>query len=296
MTKYRKLHTQIIESDDFNSMPDDFTRLTWTLLMLVLDREGRALDNLSNLRAKIYPLRDDVTINQIKLAFNWFAEHGMIIRYEVEGKRYFYQTQFAKYQGDTSREGYSIYPPPPGFIDQVDPIEKPEEDEESIEQVAESVPTPELVKTYARPTQDLNATNSRSSSASTLESSSALDSASASPPILPLSRDKPNFTHERRSSRPPPLPPSHPSGNAELSEPEIDHIVDHTVGIWSVISNGYPIQDDRTKIRSWGAIWGYMYVDHAFEVAVGRYNTLPEIYDSLGNGASAPGPAAGIGE
>jgi hypothetical protein len=113
MTTYRKLHVRILESADFQDMPDDFTRLTWTLLMLVLDRDGRALDNLANLRAKIYPLREDVTPDMLKRAFDWYAERGLIVRYQVEGKRYFYQTTFQKYQGDTRRESASIYPEPP---------------------------------------------------------------------------------------------------------------------------------------------------------------------------------------
>ncbi|MHB1357009.1 MAG: DnaD domain protein [Anaerolineae bacterium] len=113
MTKYRKLHTKILESEDVNAMPDDFTRLTWSYLMLVVDSEGRALDNTANLRSKTYPLRVDVTIEMVKSAMDWFANHGMIKRYEVNGKHYLVQCKFREYQGDTSKEAKSIYPDPP---------------------------------------------------------------------------------------------------------------------------------------------------------------------------------------
>lgn len=113
MAKYRKLYTRILESEDVNAMPDDFTRLTWTYLMLVVDSEGRALDNTANLRSKLYPMREDVTLEMVRGAIDWFAAHGMVRRYEVDGRRYLEQCKFKEYQGDTSKEARSIYPAPP---------------------------------------------------------------------------------------------------------------------------------------------------------------------------------------
>ena len=111
MTTYRKLYTKTLESTDINDMPDDFTRLTWMLLPLIVDREGRALDDLVNLRSKLYPRREDVTTAMISSATSWFADRGMIHRYIVKNERYFHIVNFAKYQGDTHRESASIYPP-----------------------------------------------------------------------------------------------------------------------------------------------------------------------------------------
>ena len=111
MTTYRKLHTKILESKDFKDMPDDFTRVTWMLLPLIVDREGRALDDLVNLRSKLYPRREDVTTAMLSSAMSCFADHGMIRRYGVKDERYFSIVNFAKYQGDTHRESASIYPP-----------------------------------------------------------------------------------------------------------------------------------------------------------------------------------------
>jgi hypothetical protein len=112
MATWRKLHTKIVESLDVNDMPDDFTRLVWAFLPLGLDKEGRCLDNPSFVKAKIMPLRDDVAPKRMKEALDWFAERGMIVRYEVAGRAYFYVPTFGEYQGDTSRECKSNYPAP----------------------------------------------------------------------------------------------------------------------------------------------------------------------------------------
>ncbi|NLF00101.1 MAG: hypothetical protein GX601_03900, partial [Anaerolineales bacterium] len=51
MPQWRKLHTATLEDWDLHAMPDDFTRLLWLLLPLVLDREGRGIDSSTWLRA-----------------------------------------------------------------------------------------------------------------------------------------------------------------------------------------------------------------------------------------------------
>jgi len=111
MPKYRKLHTKITESMDVNDMPDDFTRLVWTLLPLALCREGRCIDHPGFVRSKIMPLRSGVDGN-MKDALDWFAERGMIERYEVRGRNYFFVPTFLEYQGNTTKEAESNYPEP----------------------------------------------------------------------------------------------------------------------------------------------------------------------------------------
>lgn len=113
MPQWRKLHVKATESLDINDMPDDFTRLLWIMLPLGLDREGRGLDNPAWVKAKIMPLRLDVTPQIVEEAMSWYARRGMIKRYEVDGRRYFYVPTFVKYQGNTEREAESNFPPPP---------------------------------------------------------------------------------------------------------------------------------------------------------------------------------------
>jgi hypothetical protein len=113
MPRYRKLHAKVCESLDVQEMPDDFTRLLWVLLPLALDREGRGLDNPAWLKAKVMPLRLDVTPERVGAALDWFAQREMIARYQVRSRAYFWVPTFAHYQGDTARESASEYPAPP---------------------------------------------------------------------------------------------------------------------------------------------------------------------------------------
>jgi hypothetical protein len=116
MPKYRQLHTKIIDSFDFNEMPDDFCRVTWVLLPVILDCEGRGIDNPTWIKSKMYPLRSDVTSDKISEVFDWLAEKGMIIRYQVEGRSFFYVPTFKKYQSGTENEAKSLLPAPSGFV------------------------------------------------------------------------------------------------------------------------------------------------------------------------------------
>lgn len=111
MAAWRKLHLKSVESQDIQDMPDDFTRLLWLLLPLGLDKEGRGLDNPSWIHAKVMPLRDDVDTRMITNAIDWFADHKMIVRYEVEGRKYFYIPTWHTYQ-KTDREAVSNFPEP----------------------------------------------------------------------------------------------------------------------------------------------------------------------------------------
>jgi hypothetical protein len=113
MPQYRKLYTKTVESLDVNDMPDDFSRLMWVLLPLALCQEGRGIDNAAWVKAKLFPLRTDVSLPMIEEALGWFAARHMICRYQVEGRAYFSVPTWHWYQGDTSREGKTHYPPPP---------------------------------------------------------------------------------------------------------------------------------------------------------------------------------------
>lgn len=113
MPKYRQLHTKIVDSFDFAEMPTDFIRVTWLLLIVVMDSEGRAIDNAAWLRSKIYPLRTDVELSDIDEAMEWYETSGMIVRYKVENKSYFYIPTWKTYQSGTDKEAKSVLPAPP---------------------------------------------------------------------------------------------------------------------------------------------------------------------------------------
>jgi hypothetical protein len=113
MPHWRKLHLKVVDSFDFNDMPDDFTRLLWVLMPLALDREGRGLDDPAWVKAKLMPLRRAVTLRRVGDALDWYATRGMIERYEANKRRYFWVPTFATYQGNTDREAACVIPEPP---------------------------------------------------------------------------------------------------------------------------------------------------------------------------------------
>lgn len=118
MPKYRQIHIKILESDDFNDMPDDFTRLVWVLLPCVLDREGRGKNNIQWMKSKMFPQRKDIDDNKLADAFSWFINHDMIVLYVAENKPLFYIPTWKKYQTGTEREAPSILPGPEPEITQ----------------------------------------------------------------------------------------------------------------------------------------------------------------------------------
>jgi len=113
MPKYRKLHTCTLDSLDMASMPDDFTRLTWLMLPLILSREGTTIYSGRYLRSKLYPLREDVTPEAIQTSVDWLIEKEMLFPYGYEGRQYLWCPTFRKYQGCTEREAESTFPSPP---------------------------------------------------------------------------------------------------------------------------------------------------------------------------------------
>lgn len=117
MPTYRKTHTKTLDSYDFNGLPDDFSRVCWLLLPLILDSEGRGIYNLAWIRSKMFPLRENVQLAKIKKSFDCFAEKKMIIVYEANGKEYFYIPSWKIYQTGTEREAKSTLPVPQELVE-----------------------------------------------------------------------------------------------------------------------------------------------------------------------------------
>lgn len=112
MPRYRQLHTKIVDSEDFTAMPGDFCRLFWVLLTIIVDSEGRGIDNAAWIRSKMFPLREDVSAAQITGAMDWLAGRGMVVRYQAKGRGYFYLPTFKQYQSGLDREAKSVIPAP----------------------------------------------------------------------------------------------------------------------------------------------------------------------------------------
>ena len=92
---------------------EPLARLLFAGLWCIADREGRLEDRPKRIKAEVLPY-DDCDIDQL---LNQLAEHGFIIRYEIDGCQYIQTVNFLKHQNPHYKESESIIPPPPGWID-----------------------------------------------------------------------------------------------------------------------------------------------------------------------------------
>lgn len=116
MPQFRKLHSKISDSFDLNDMPDDFHRLLWTWLPLALCKEGRGIYHGGWIKSKVMPLREDKTTQDIIDVMEYFARTGLIVKYDVSGREYFYVPTWHKHQ-NTKRDGASQHPCPVDMSD-----------------------------------------------------------------------------------------------------------------------------------------------------------------------------------
>ena len=112
MPTWRKFHVKTTDSLDLHDMPDDFTRLMWCLLPLKSCREGRGIDLPQWIASQLFPLRSDVTPEQVESAMRWYHDQGMIRRYKANGRPYYQIKNWHTYQGNTSKEAESPFPDP----------------------------------------------------------------------------------------------------------------------------------------------------------------------------------------
>jgi len=84
-------------------------RLLFAGLWTLADREGRLEDKPKQIKIDIFP-SDSVDVD---LCITQISNLGMLVRYEVDGKRYIQVTNFAKHQNPHRDEKPSVYPPIP---------------------------------------------------------------------------------------------------------------------------------------------------------------------------------------
>jgi len=147
MPQWRKLWAKYTESEDVNDMPDDFARLTWAIMPIALDCEGRAQDDASLIRSKLFPKRRDVSLEMVETALCWYAERRMIVRYQANGRRYFHVPTFKLYQGKTDREAVSVIPEPPRHPGKPGRFSRKVQTTLPVDASTQSGPTHDLVRT-----------------------------------------------------------------------------------------------------------------------------------------------------
>ena len=83
-------------------------RLLFIGLWTVADREGRLEDRPRRIKAEVLPY-DDVDCDTL---LNQLAEHGFILRYSVDSKRFIQVLKFNKHQNPHMKEAASVIPAP----------------------------------------------------------------------------------------------------------------------------------------------------------------------------------------
>lgn len=88
-------------------------RLTWAGLWTNCDDDGRCKDNVRLIKAAVWPLDDDVSIKEVEEDLQELAQHGRIVRYEIEGARYLQVTNWDEHQKINHKTQSEIPAPPP---------------------------------------------------------------------------------------------------------------------------------------------------------------------------------------
>jgi len=97
MPRIRSIKPEFFTSTVVAELSRD-ARLTWIATWVHADDEGRADDDARLVRAQAYPFDDDITVADIESHLEQLAALGLIIRYEVAGRRYFEITNFSEHQ------------------------------------------------------------------------------------------------------------------------------------------------------------------------------------------------------
>lgn len=110
------LSKTICMSDQFNALGDDFSRLLATWVIPHLDMRGVFYADPRIVRAAVFPMRDDVTVERVQYAINMMREVGLIEVFEAGGKAWMVWPKFAEHQTGlrTDRET-TQYPDPAKF-------------------------------------------------------------------------------------------------------------------------------------------------------------------------------------
>lgn len=96
MARIRNIKPEFFTSEAVSALPLR-ARLTWIGLWVHCDNHGRARDNVRIIKGAVWPL-DDVSLKDIEEDLATLADHGRIVRYEVDGKRYLEVTNWGEHQ------------------------------------------------------------------------------------------------------------------------------------------------------------------------------------------------------
>lgn len=107
MARSRNIKPGFFRNADLAELPYE-ARLLFVGLWTIADREGRLEDRPKQIKMEIFPA-DNLDCDQL---LNDLASTGMVVRYEVDGKRYLQVTNFSKHQNPHKDERQSTIPTP----------------------------------------------------------------------------------------------------------------------------------------------------------------------------------------
>lgn len=111
VARIRSVHPQLCSSEDMAQLPAEVER-TFIRLWTHCDDEGRAKDNPRLVKAAIYPLHDDMTVEVVDEHLSFLEQRGHIVRYETEGDRFLEVIHWETYQRPQKKVP-SKFPAPP---------------------------------------------------------------------------------------------------------------------------------------------------------------------------------------
>lgn len=118
MARIRTIKPDFFVSEDVSALPLR-ARLTWIGLWTQCDDHGRTKDVGRLIKAAVWPL-DDLSLRDVEEDLAVLADHGRIVRYEVDGKTYLAVVNWHVHQA-ISKASKTRHPAPPHPVNPVDP-------------------------------------------------------------------------------------------------------------------------------------------------------------------------------
>ncbi|MCE5199570.1 MAG: hypothetical protein ABFD54_14745 [Armatimonadota bacterium] len=115
MARGRFISKCIVGDKAISDLSSDTSRLAFTWLIVHADCEGRVFGDPAMVASMLFPRRRDITPKKMARFIDEWAEHGLVVRYQVEDDTFLELPSFKKHQQGLrpDREAASIVPPNP---------------------------------------------------------------------------------------------------------------------------------------------------------------------------------------
>lgn len=110
--KIRTVKPDFFTSGDATAVSRD-ARLLWIGLWVFADDAGRLKASVREVKNRVFPGDDDLTLERVESLIGELADAGRIVRYEADGERFLCTPNFKKHQRIDKRFEQIRYPAPP---------------------------------------------------------------------------------------------------------------------------------------------------------------------------------------